>query len=167
MTIVAPSQRTPSPLRGILVGGLIAGVLDITYATVTLFFRGRSPLWTLQSVASGLLGAKSFEGGLGSGLLGLLAHFTIAIGAAATYWIASRRIDALRRHPVISGLVFGVLVYLFMNFVVLPLSAFPLDLKYPAATLAKGFFFHALLIGLPIALSARYAGGLAPDPTRG
>jgi hypothetical protein len=165
MKSAAPSQRTPSPLRGILVGGLIAGILDITYAVVTLFFRGRSPLWTLQSVASGLLGNKAFEGGLASGLLGLLAHFTIAIGAAATYWIASRRIGVLRHHPVISGLLFGVLIYLFMNFVVLPLSAFPLELKYPIATLAKGFLFHALLIGLPIALSLRYAGGLQPDPS--
>lgn len=161
MTIAPPFQRAPSPLRGILVGGLIAGILDITYATVMLFFRAqRSPLWTLQSVASGLLGRAAFEGGLASGLLGLLAHFTIALGAAATYWIASRRIGVLRQYPVLSGLVFGVLVYLFMNFVVLPLSAYPFPLKFPPATLAKGFLFHALLVGLPIALSARYAGGL-------
>jgi hypothetical protein len=166
MRLSAPSQRTPSPLRGILVGGLIAGTLDITYAIVVLSSRGRSPLWTLQSVASGILGLRSFEGGIGSGLLGLLAHFTIAIGAAFTYWLASRRIGLLRYYPVISGLAFGVLIYLFMNFVVLPLSAYPFDLKFPLATLAKGFFFHAVLIGLPIALSLRYAGGLAPDPAR-
>jgi hypothetical protein len=155
MNSAAPFQRTPSPLRGILLGGLIAGILDITYAIVVLFFRDRSPLWTLQSVASGLLGDRAFEGGLASGLLGLVAHFTIAIGAATTYWLASRRLGVLRQHPVISGLIFGVLVYIFMNFVVLPLSAYPFHPKYPIGVLAKGFLFHALLVGLPIALSVR------------
>lgn len=162
MNIEATSRRTPSPLRGILVGGLIAGTLDITYATISQLLRGRSPLWTLQSVASGLLGNGAFEGGIATGILGLAAHFTIALGAAVTYWLASRRIRVLRDRPVVSGLIFGVLVYLFMNFVVLPLSAFPFDLKYPISTLAKGFVSHAFFVGLPIALSLRYAGALQP-----
>jgi hypothetical protein len=157
------STRTPSPLRGILGGGLLAGIGDITYAIVVLHFRGRSALWTLQSVASGLLGESAFERGLASGLLGLAAHFTNATGAAAVYWVAARNIAWLRNHPVLSGLVFGPLVFLFMNFVVIPLSAFPFDLKYPLATLVKGFVSHALLVGLPIALAARYLGGLEPD----
>jgi hypothetical protein len=160
VSIGAQSKRAPSPLRGILVGGLLAGLFDITYAIVVLHFRGRSALWTLQSVASGALGNSAFERGLGSGLLGLVAHFTIAFGAAVTYWAAARKLPVLRRNTIPAGLVFGILVYLFMNFVVLPLSAYPFPLKFPLATLARGFLSHSLLVGLPIALSLRYLGGL-------
>jgi hypothetical protein len=160
----AQSRRAPSPLAGILVGGLLAGIFDILYAIVMLQLRGRSPLWTLQSVASGLLGDSAFERGLASGMLGLAAHFTIAIGAAVTYWVAARKMSLLGRHPVVGGLVFGILVYLFMNFVVMLLSAYPFDMKYPVATLARGFVSHALLVGLPIALSLRYFGGLPRTP---
>lgn len=163
MKIAVSSQRSSSAIRGILLGGLIAGILDITYATVVLGFRGRSPLWTLQSVASGLLGQDAFEGGIATGLLGLVAHFTVAMGAAVTYWIVSRRVAMLRHHPFISGPVFGILVFLFMNFVVLPLSAYPFHLKFPVSTLARGFVSHALLVGLPIALCLRYAGGKPPN----
>ena len=153
-------EPAPSPLRAILLGGLLAGIGDITYAIVMLHFRGgRTPLWTLQSVASGLLGEASFDGGWPTGLLGLACHFTIATGAAATYWAASRRLAVLREHPVLSGMLFGIGVYLFMNFVVLPLSAFPFPLRHTLASFARGFASHALLVGLPIALSVRRYDG--------
>ncbi len=142
-------------LRGILAGGVIAGILDITYAIVVLHDRGKSALWTLQSVASGIQGNAAFEGGTASGVLGLAAHFTIAIVAAFGYWLIARQSEAIRRHPVSSGLVYGIVIYLVMNFVVLPLSAYPFHPKYPIAVLAKGSFFHAVLIGLPIALCVR------------
>jgi hypothetical protein len=99
---------------------------------------------------------------MASGALGLVAHFTIAIGAAGTYWLASRRLAVLRERPVLGGLAFGVLVFLFMNFVVLPLSAYPFHPQYPPAVLARGFLSHALLVGLPIALAARYLGERPP-----
>lgn len=147
-------------------GGFLAGVLDITYAIVVVGARGRSPLWVLQSVASGLLGQKAFEGGVATGLLGLLSHFFIATSAAGVYFIGARRLAFLRRHAVISGAVFGVLVYLFMNFVVIPLSAFPLKVSYPPAVLVRGFFFHILLVGLPIALSVSRFSFATPERSR-
>jgi hypothetical protein len=144
--------------RGVLLGGLLAGLGDITYAIVVLHFRGKSALWTLQSVASGLLGESAFARGVASGGLGLVAHFTIATTASFVYWAASRRLASLRTHAVVSGLLFGVLVFLFMNFVVLPLSAYPFHPRYTVAALLRGFLFHALLVGLPIALCNRYLG---------
>jgi hypothetical protein len=40
-----------------------------------------------------------------------------------------------------------------MNFVVLPLSAFPFDLSYPPLRLLEGFVSHAFFVGIPIALA--------------
>jgi len=143
-------------LRGILWGGAIAGALDITFAcTYYGWMRGRSAVAVLHSVASGLLGEKASEGGAATALLGLFLHFVIAFGAATVFYLASRKLTFLLRHPVVSGLIFGVGVYFFMNLVVLPLSAYPRTVTFPLRGLITGLLVHMFLIGLPISLSVR------------
>jgi len=110
-------------LAAIVWGGLLAGGLDITAAFVIYGVRGASPVRILQSIASGLLGAAAFQGGRETAALGALLHFLIALVAAAVYYAASRKLGVLLGRPVVSGLLYGVAVYVFMNFVVLPLSA--------------------------------------------
>ena len=59
---------------------------------------------------------------------------------------------------VISGIVFGICVYLVMNLVVLPLSRIPVKVPlwaYPWPSLIGGSLIHLLGIGLPIALVVR------------
>src|SRR4051812_1214868 len=101
-------RRPSSPLFAVMLGGLIAGAIDITYAITFSHFRGVSATRLLQSVASGLLGASSFDGGTPTALLGLCLHFFIALSAAAIFVVASRRILALTEHVVIAGIVYGV-----------------------------------------------------------
>lgn len=141
--------------RGILWGGLIAGALDLTAAIVTSGLRGRTPIWLLHYIASGLLGADAFEGGVPTAALGLVLHFLIAFGAAAVYWAASRKLRWLVERPVVCGLLYGVAVYLFMNFVVLPLSALPFEPSYTPRAVAIGVTILMFCIGLPIALAVR------------
>jgi hypothetical protein len=136
---------------GIFLGGFVAGVLDIVYAFVLAAMRGRGPLVVLQSVASGLLGSGAYKGGVATGALGLSLHLGITVAAASLYYLAARRSTLMQGHFVACGLLFGVLVYLFMNFVVLPLSAVPFQLKYTPAVVLQGFVSHAVLVGLPIA----------------
>jgi hypothetical protein len=143
------------PSLAILLGGGIAATLDMVYAIVSNNHYGKAPQWTMQSVASGLLGNAAFDSGATGAVLGTLAHYAILFVAAGIYYLASRRVAALRTHAVVCGLVFGVLVYLFMNFVVLPLSAFPFELRYTADRLLQGFVSHGILVGLPIALAIR------------
>ena len=143
-------------LRAILLGGLIAGTLDISYACIfSYILRGTGPIRILQSVASGALGASAFAGGIKTALLGLAFHFLIAVTAAAVYYLASRRLRFLITQAIICGVLYGVGVYLFMNFVVLPLSAIPFKMSYPLASLVGGLLIHMLGIGLPIALVVR------------
>jgi len=135
--------------QAILWAGLAAGVLDIMAAFVSSALRGRSdPLLTLQSVASGLLGADAFEGGLPTAALGAVAHFVIAFGAAAVYVAASRKLRFLVEHPVVCGLLYGAMVYAFMNLVVVPLSAAPFKLPFNPV----GLGIHLVCVGLPIGL---------------
>src|SRR5215510_4168312 len=111
-------------LLPILVGGLIAGTLDITYACVFSYFRsGRTPTAVLQSVASGALGRSAYEGGAKTAALGLAFHFLIALIAAAVYFLASRVLRFMITQAVVCGLLYGLGVYAVMNCIVLRFSA--------------------------------------------
>ena len=106
----------------------------------------------LQGIAAGVLGSRSFQGGLPAALLGLFCHFFIAFSAATVYLTASRWIPFLLAHGVISGVFYGVAVYFFMNRVVVPLSG---AIKYPFSLqmLVIGVVIQILCVGLPIALA--------------
>ena len=135
-----------------LLGGTIAAVADIIYAFVWLgMSSNRSPLFVLQSIASGWLGRPAFKGGWTAGSIGALSHWAISIAAAALYGLAVRGSSWIRAHWVVGGIAFGVLVYLFMNFVVIPLSAAPFGPSWTTRAFIQGFVSHALVFGLPIA----------------
>lgn len=149
-------RRYPA-VFAILVGGSIAGALDITYAIVFSGFRGVPASRILQSVASGLLGSAAFEGGLPAAALGLFLHFFIAFLWAAIFYLASRRFPLLIQHAVTCGALYGIVIYAVMNLVVLPLSAFPRKVAFPLLALITGLLVHMFCVGLPIALAARRA----------
>lgn len=142
------------PLKAILLGGAIAGACDITYAITFSALRGVAPARVLQTVASGLLGADAFKGGLGIALLGLALHFLIALIWAALYILAAQKIPWLIRRAVPCGLVYGAFIFAAMNLLVLPLSAFPRKVTFPFLATSTGLLVHIFLIGLPIALAA-------------
>ena len=108
-------------LPTIALAGLIAGILDITSAFVIAGIKGTGSIRMLQGIASGLLGQRSFEGGMATAGLGLGIHFLIAFTAAAVFYAASRKFSSLTQHAVVSGLLYGIAVYIFMYWVVMPL----------------------------------------------
>ena len=143
-----------STLRAVLWGTLIAGTLDITSAIVIWGFRGVPPVRILQSVATGLLGRDSYNGGLPTAVLGLLLHFLIMSVIVTTYVTASNRLAPLKRHPVLCGAAYGVAVYFVMSYVVLPLSA--AGGKLPSAqAVMEGLLVHIPCVGIAIALATR------------
>jgi len=150
------NQSTKSnALRAIFWGGLLAGILDLTAAIVTNRFRGIAPIRILQSIASGILGIESYQGGARTALMGTALHFVITFGAAAVYFAVSRKLKLLVDQAIVSGLIFGISVYWFMNLLVLPLSAFPHKITFRPALVVTGLIVHMLCVGLPIALSVR------------
>ena len=144
--------KDPKALHGLFWAGFMCGVLDITAAFVVygLFF-GAKPKPLLQGIASGLLGAKAFDGGVVTALLGILCHFVIAFGAAAVYFLASRAVPILLQHPVFSGVLYGVTVYFFMNRIVVPLSAIG-QTRFSLKSMIIGVVIHIFCVGLPISL---------------
>lgn len=152
-----PTIHARSTALSVIAGGLVAGTFDITYACVFWGVKaGVSPERIFQSVAAGLLGRASFSGGARTASLGLFLHYFIATTMSVVYYLVSRWWPALDRRPWFFGPAYGALLYLIMNYVVLPLSrALPSSKNLLWIILSVAV--HMLLIGTPIALFTRKA----------
>jgi hypothetical protein len=145
-------------LRPILLATLVAGTLDILAATLLSLIFGRGPMTMLRDVASGPFPGAPEWGDRGSAL-GLLVHFTLMAIMVAIYMVAADRRPALRAKPLQWGVIYGLITYVAMNLIVVPLrfgGAFPPSPRNVATQL----FCHIVLVGLPIAyIAARHLRG--------
>jgi hypothetical protein len=139
-------------LTAVLLGGLTAGVLDFTAATVIYH---APPLVVGRAVAAGWLGAAAAKGGLHAALIGIASHFGLALAIAAVYVAAVVRLPALKAQWLVAGIVYGVCVFGIMNAIVVPLSAAPPRMPAPDRLLIEDLMSHMFLIGLPIAWFSR------------
>jgi len=136
--------------RTITLATLVAGTLDILSAFV---FSG-AVVGVLQTVASGPFGSDIAEGPAGAPL-GLLVHFAIMAVMVTVYVLAARRVPALNRCWPVSGLLYGVALWLVMYWIVLPLRFDSFRTPHEALPIAKQLFSHCICVGLPIAFIAR------------
>lgn len=122
MTVDAPGApgRRQRP-HEILAAGLLGGLVDFLYASGLALVLGRPLISPWQGVASGWLGAAARDMGLVSAALGLVTHFAIATTMAAAYALAAARLAVLTRRPVLSGTLYGLVLYGVMYGAVLPL----------------------------------------------
>lgn len=140
----------------IVLGAVVVGTLDILFAIAFWYPRGATPGRIFQSVAAGLYGRASFDGGMRTVVIGAALHYFIALCIVVVYWLASRRYDVLARRPVLYGTIYGILVYVVMNYVVIPLSATQ-NSAFLLWWVVSSVLVHAFLIGVPAALFARAA----------
>lgn len=143
-----------SVARSILLAGFVAGLLDITAAIISFYFnRHQPPTRMFQFIASGVLGKSAFAGGMGTAALGLLFHFLIAyIFTIIFYWLYPR-LNLFSKNKIVVGLVYGIVAWVIMNLVVLPLSN-TTPLPYKTKGIIIGMLILMFCIGLPISLFA-------------
>jgi len=147
---------TPRFSATILLGAIVVGTLDILFAIVFWYPRGVAPARIFQSIAAGLYGRAAFSGGTRTVVIGAALHYFIALSIVLVYWLASRRYEVLVRRPILGGSIYGVLVYVVMNYVVIPLSATQRS-GFLLWWVVSSVLVHAFLIGVPAALFARAA----------
>ena len=158
VSVLSPAQWRPSVARAIAAGGILAGLGDLTQALIVFGQRGVAPIRVLQSIAVGVAGRAAFDGGWRMAVVGVVLHFAIATIWAAIYVRASRSLRLLVERPIPCGLLYGLVVFLSMYEVVLPLSRVardPLATLFTAPLVITGWIGHPLLVGLPIALATR------------
>jgi hypothetical protein len=141
------------PLLAVLLGGFIAGTIDVGAAALIF---GAGPIVILQAIASGMLGRTAFFAGAAGATLGLILQWAMSWIIAAVYVGAARYLAALGRHWLAAGVCYGVVVFGVMNYVVVPLSA-----AYPRHPFTPrtfvGSLLAMLLFGAIVAFFARRA----------
>jgi hypothetical protein len=155
-------KRSREVLTAVLLGGIIAATIDIFAASI---ISSRSPAYIMQVIAGGLLAEATFDGGMGTMVLGAILQWVMGVLIAAIYVVVSKFIPALRRRWILSGLAYGVVIFFVMNYVVLPLSAWK---SMPHFTLVRFAANMAamLLFGLIVAFLCRRLSVSAP-PAQG
>ena len=143
------------PLWKVIAGAtLLVGVLDLSDAFIFYALRGIPPIRILQGIAGGIYGRAALGMGHRAALIGLLCHFFIAFSATTVFLLTSRKLP-LGRHPWIYGSLFGIALYIVMNYVVLPLSKIGLRPTPPLVPLINGVAALVFCIGIPLAFIAR------------
>lgn len=121
-----PGESRPQAGSGastVAIAGAVAGSIDLAFNTVKALSEGTSVLRPWKGVAAALLGKDAvIRGGDAMAMVGLGFHFLITIGAAGIYFLVAKHWGWLVRHAFLSGLVFGTLFFLAMNYVILPLT---------------------------------------------
>ena len=153
-------MRRPGAGKAILYGTMVVGILDGLDAILFFGLRaGATPTRIFQAIAAGVLGRPAAtQGGVGTAFLGVLLHFFIAFCIVTTFYLVSRRVRSLTQHPIVFGVLYGVAVYVVMNYVVIPMSAIGTrPTATPLVVHINGLLIHAFGVGLPSALFARAA----------
>lgn len=136
---------------------LVCGVLDIGYAMALTAFRGGAVGDMLRGVAAGPLGGGTKTWGLAGALAGLGVHFVLMAIMVAAYLQIAKLPMVARTSPWISGLLYGLALYLIMYGLVLPLR---FGAPFPPAdftSFALGLLPHIALVGWPLAFMAKAA----------
>lgn len=112
-------------LRAILLGGLVAGTIDIGAAAL---INRVSPVLIAHYIATGIMGRAALTTGAPAAYLGVVLQWAMSVLIAAIYWCVTARMPRLRARWWLGGLLAGVVIFVVMNFIVMPFSAAPVTL---------------------------------------
>lgn len=151
-------------LTTILLAGFVAGALDILAAFASYSTQGATVPGILKYIAAGLVGPGAMQGGTEMAALGLFCHFALTTAMAAIFLFAALRVSALTVRPWLWGTAYGLLTWVVMVYVVVPLSGAP-GWKLPEGwSIVSGLLSHVFYVGVPIAFITQW--GLRHHPAK-
>ena len=146
-------EHNKSLVTAIIVSGFVVGTLDLSAAVIQTIIMGGDPLKMLQYIASGIFGPDSFKGGIKYSLIGVFIHFCIAFGWTIAFFLLYPRIKGLAEHKLLTGIVYGMIVWLVMNRIIVPLSRIPAR-PFNLVNAIVGLGILIIAIGIPLSLMA-------------
>ena len=137
-----------------LKSGLIVGILDAIAASLNAYLAGGiTPDRVFIFVASGAFGQDAYAGGYSMVWLGLLFHFIIALSWAFLFFAAFPNMKLLQANRILVGMVYGIFIWVMMNFAVIPLSSIvPRPFQLSGSVIM--IMIHMFVIGVPISFLA-------------
>ncbi|MBC7887491.1 MAG: hypothetical protein H7Z13_06345 [Ferruginibacter sp.] len=142
-------------IPAILKAGLLAGSLDILVALIQYNMKtGKNVLIVLKFIASAVYGKDAMRAGNAMAAIGLGFHFIIAFGWTILFFLLYPIIPLMAKNKVITGVLYGVFIWLVMNLVVLPMTNVP---KSPIniASAITGMVILVCAVGLPVSIIAK------------
>ncbi len=112
------------PANPILTAVLVAGTLDILGAFTQFYIMRKmnpAPI-VLKYIASGVFGPDAMKGGAGMMIIGLLFHYLIVLGCVLAFYWLYPRVSVMRYNKWLTAVVYGLLVWVVTNLVIVPLS---------------------------------------------
>jgi hypothetical protein len=137
-------------IKYILLTGLLVGTLD---GITPMIVYQLNPVLLFRVVASGAFGKDAFTGSDTIALWGLFFHLFIAMSWTVLFYLIFPKIAPYSKNKFITGLLYGIVVWVVMNLVVVPMSnVTPRD--FTLAGVLKGMIILMLMVGLPISILA-------------
>lgn len=136
----------------ILSATLVAGTLDIlaAFLVYAVILEKTSPARILMSIASGVFGKAAYSGGTPMIITGLLLHFLIALIFSGFYFLVYPGLAFLHRRKLLTGILYGIFIWLVMNLGVLQIVFEGMPLPDPGSALL-GIAIVIVAVGIPIA----------------
>jgi uncharacterized membrane protein YagU involved in acid resistance len=150
------SKFRVAPFSTIIKAGLLAGALDICFAFLYSYIkRGTDPATVLQYISKIALGKTAFTDPVVSTISGLLIHFTIAMAWTILFFILYRWLNLIRLNKIVTGILYGLIVWAMMSIVILPLwNNRSFVLNFESASINALILIAA--IGLPLSFIAHH-----------
>jgi hypothetical protein len=142
-----------SVLRAAINAGVIAGLVDVGAASL---INAASPTVILRAISSGVLGMAAYSGAASIVILGLALQVFMSVVIAGIFALASLRLSWLTARPIAAGSLFGVGVFIVMNFIVVPMSAFGPKPTHPTWEWLLLNVLAMLLFGVIVAIVVRW-----------
>lgn len=161
MTHSDGKQSSRSVVSAVLKAGLLAGTLDIVCAMTHYYIRsGKNPANVLYFIASGVFDKAAFSGGAGMAMWGLFFHFFIAFSWTVIFFVLFPKVRFISENRIVSGLLYGALIWLIMTQAVVPLSLTP-KIPFDLSQAVIGIVILMAAVGLPISILAgkHYSSG--------
>src|SRR5580698_10473496 len=138
--------------RAAVVAGISGNIAISVYLAITLpLFFHTKPELLFQWDASNIVGSSAYSGGIGSAALGFLFDCIVSICWAAIFAAIYQTFAPVRRLPMLSGLLFGLVVMAVMLELVVPLGHAQ-HASNAAPALIDTAIAHTVFFGLPVAL---------------
>jgi len=131
----------------------LTGTLDAIAALLISYKI--SPVIIFQYIASGWFGQAAFKGGTTMVIWGILFHYLIASVYSIIFFNLYPAFIKVLKNKYLAGLLFGLLIWLVMNFAVLPLTNIPKRPAHPnLLSMTEGIAALIICLGIPIAVTA-------------
>ena len=142
----------PPLIKVILLAGVVVGTLDIagTLMVYSVLLHKMPAIMILRRIASAALGQTALSGGWTMAWCGLFFHYVIAFCFTTAYVLLYPYLSFLQKNKYISGVLYGLLVWLIMNRIVLPLTKIHMA-TFQWSTALIGMALLIFFIGLPVA----------------